>query len=155
MEVLYVVVAIVVTAIIVAPIAWKTAISYHQKVVEAKVGSAEEKAKEIIDEAVKTAEVQRYEKRVLQKEETLDRKMETLEKRESKLVTKEQELDKLHAEVEEAHQQQVDELEKISGLTSEQAKEYLIKTVEDEVKHETAVLIKDLESKAKEEADKN
>ena len=185
MEVLYVVVAIVVTAIIVAPIAWKTAISYHQKVVEAKVGSAEEKAKEIIDEAVKTAEtkkrealleakeesiktknelereakerraeVQRYEKRVLQKEETLDRKMETLEKRESKLVTKEQELDKLHAEVEEAHQQQVDELEKISGLTSEQAKEYLIKTVEDEVKHETAVLIKDLESKAKEEADK-
>lgn len=185
MEVGYVVVAIVVTAVIVALVAWKLAISYHQKVVEAKVGSAEDKAREIIDEALKTAEtkkrealleakeesiktknelereakerraeVQRYEKRVLQKEETLDRKMETLEKRESKLSTKEQELDRLRAEVEESHQQQLDELEKISGLTSEQAKEYLIKTVEDEVKHETAVLIKELESKAKEEADK-
>lgn len=184
-EVWYVIVAIVVTAVIVALVAWKTAISYYQKVVEAKVGSAQDRAREIIDEALKTAEtkkrealleakeesiktknelereakerraeVQRYEKRVLQKEETLDRKMETLEKREAKLATKEQELDKLHAEVEDAHQQQLDELEKISGLTSEQAKEYLIKTVEDEVKHETAVLIKDLESKAKEEADK-
>ena len=56
--------------------------------------------------------------------------------------------------MEESHQKQVEELERISGLTSDQAKEYLIKTVEDEVKHETAVMVKDLESRAKEEADK-
>ena len=176
---------LIVAVVVSAFIAWKAAISYQIKVTEAKIGSAAEKAREIIDEAVKTAEtkkrealleakeeslrtknelereakerraeVQRYEKRVLMKEETLDRKTEALEKKESKLVTKEQELDKLRAEVEESHQKQVEELERISGLTSDQAKEYLIKTVEDEVKHETAVMVKDLESRAKEEADK-
>ncbi|MDF2590447.1 MAG: binding metal dependent phosphohydrolase, partial [Anaerocolumna sp.] len=148
-------------------------------------GSAEEKAREIIDEALKTAEtkkrealleakeeslktkneleketkerraeVQRYEKRVLAKEETLDRKTEALEKKESKLTAKEAELDKIKAEAEELHGKQLQELEKISGLTSDQAKEYLLKTVEDEVKHETAMLVKELENKAKEEADK-
>lgn len=180
-----IVLAIIITAAIIAPIVWKAAISYHEKVVEAKVGSAEDRAREIIDEALKTAEtkkrealleakeesiktknelereakerraeVQRYEKRVLQKEEMLDRKTETLEKREAKISAKEQELDRLHVEAEESHQRQLEELEKISGLTSEQAKEYLIKTVEDEVKHETAVLIKEFENKAREEADK-
>jgi len=184
-EVVKIVIAVVITAIIVGLVAWKSAISYRIKVVEAKIGSAEEKAREIIDEALKTAEtkkrealleakeeslrtkneldretkerraeIQRYEKRVLSKEETLDRKTEALEKKESKLSFKEQELDKLRVEVEESHHKQVAELEKISGLTSEQAKEYLLKTVEDEVKHETAVMIKDMESRAKEEADK-
>ncbi|MGN6710892.1 ribonuclease Y [Anaerocolumna jejuensis] len=177
--------AILVTLAIAVPLVWKLAISYHVKVVEAKIGSAEEKAREIIDEALKTAEtkkrealleakeeslktknelekeskerraeVQRYEKRVLSKEETLDRKIEALEKKESRLTAKEAELDKVKAEAEALHAQQLQELEKISGLTSEQAKEYLLKTVEDEVKHETAMLVKELESKAKEEADK-
>ncbi|WP_225903875.1 ribonuclease Y [Anaerocolumna chitinilytica] len=171
--------------LIAVPLVWKFAISYHVKVVEAKIGSAEEKAREIIDEALKTAEtkkrealleakeeslktkneleketkerraeVQRYEKRVLSKEETLDRKIEALEKKESRLSAKEAELDKIKVEAEALHAQQLQELEKISGLTSEQAKEYLLKTVEDEVKHETAMLVKELESKAKEEADK-
>ena len=182
---LIIVPSIIVAFVIVVLLVWKIAISYHVKVVEAKIGSAEEKAREIIDEALKTAEtkkrealleakeeslrtkneldketkerraeVQRYEKRVLSKEETLDRKIEALEKKESKLSVKEGELDRIKSEAEELHGRQLQELEKISGLTSEQAKEYLLKTVEDEVKHETAMLVKELESKAKEEADK-
>lgn len=100
------------------------------------------------------AEVARYEKRVLAKEETLDKKIESLEKKESRLSEKESNIEKLRFELDEAKDRQTKELEKISGLTSEQAKEYLLKTVEDEVKHETAVMIKEMESKAKDEADK-
>lgn len=184
-EIVKIVIAIVITAIVVGFVSVKFAISYHTKLVEAKIGNADEKAKEIIDDALRTAEtkkkealleakeesirtknelekeakdrrseVQRYEKRVLAKEEAVDRKMDSLEKKESKIVQRELELDKIRIEVEESHAKQLAELEKISGLTSEQAKEYLIKTVEDEVKHETAVMIKDLESRAREEADK-
>ncbi len=184
-DILPIIIAVVVTGLVVGFVSVKCAISYHTKLVEAKIGNADEKAREIIDEALKTAEtkkkealleakeesiktknelereakdrraeVQRYEKRVLAKEEALDRKMESLEKKESKLVSREQELERVRAEVEESHEKQIAELEKISGLTSEQAKEYLIKTVEDEVKHETAVMIKDMEARAKEEADK-
>ena len=182
--VIFIVIAIVILVISVF-ITWKAAISYRIKVVESKVGSAEEKAREIIDEALKTAEtkkrealleakeeslktkneleketkerradLQRYEKRVLAKEETLDRKTEALEKKEAKLTARENDLDRVKAEVEALHAQRLQELEKISGLTSEQAKDYLLKTVEDEVKHETAMLVKELENKAKEEADK-
>ena len=91
---------------------------------------------------------------VLGKEEALDRKADSLEKKESQLASREDRLNKMRQEVEMLNEQRVQELERISGLTSEQAKEYLLKTVEDEVKHETAVLVKDLESKAKEEASK-
>ncbi len=181
----FVIVGAIVLMVLTALISWKAAITHRKKIVEAKLGSAEEKAREIIDEALKTAEtkkrealleakeeslrtkneleketkerrteLQRYEKRVLTKEETLDRKTEALEKKESKLAVKENELDKLKSEVEVLHEKQLQELEKISGLTSEQAKEYLLKTVEDEVKHETAKLVKELENRAKEEADK-
>ena len=184
-EALIIVFAVFATLVVTAILTWIIAIAYRKKVYEAKIGSADEKAREIIDEALKTAEtkkrealleakeealkakneferetkerraeLQRYEKRVLTKEETLDRKTEALEKKESRLSQKESELDKVKQEVEEFHERQLQELEKISGLTSDQAKEYLIKTVEEEVKHETALLIKDLESKAKEEADK-
>ncbi len=100
------------------------------------------------------AEVQRYEKRVIAKEEAIDKKTEALEKRDQRMAQKEAELDRTRAEVAAAREEQLKELEKISGLTSEQAKEYLFKSVEDEVKHETAVMIKDLEAKAKDEADK-
>lgn len=99
-------------------------------------------------------ELHRYEQRVLSKEESLDKKAGTLEKKENKLNAKEAELDKLKAEMEEFHQKQLLELEKISGLTSEQAKEYLLKSVEEDVKHETAIMIKEMEARAKEEADK-
>ena len=100
------------------------------------------------------AEVQKYERRVLSKEETLDRKIEAVEKRDSNITRKEEELGKQKQKVEELEKKRQQELERISGLTSEQAKEYLLKTVEDDVKHETAVMIKAYESRAKEEADK-
>lgn len=184
-ESLKIVIAILITFVIVAFLTWKMATAYRIKVYEAKVGSAEEKAREIIDEALKTAdtkkreamleakeealrakndferetkdrraELQRYEKRVLNKEETLDKKIETLEKRESRLNSREAELEKSKKEIEKFQEQQIHELEKISGLTSEQAKEYLLRSVEEDVKHETAIMIKELENQAKEEADK-
>lgn len=126
----------------------------REALLEAKEESLKTKNELEKETKERRADLQRYEKRVLTKEETLDRKTEALEKKESKLAVKESELDKLRAEVEELHNRRLQELEKISGLTSEQAKDYLLKTVEDEVKHETAMLVKELESKAKEEADK-
>ncbi|WP_123610833.1 ribonuclease Y [Mobilisporobacter senegalensis] len=147
-----------------------TAEEKSREIIDEALKTAETKKREALleakEESLKTkneieretkerrAELQRYEKRVLTKEETLDRKTEALEKKESKLSVKEAELDKLRSEAEELHARQLQELEKISGLTSEQAKDYLLKTVEDEVKHETAILVKELENKAKEEADK-
>ncbi len=147
-----------------------TAETKAREIIDDALKTAETKKREALleakEESIKTknelereskerrAEIQRYEKRVLSKEEAIDKKAETLEKREAKMNAKEAELDRLRGEVEEARQHQLQELEKISGLTSEQAKEYLIKSVEDEVKHETAVLIKELENNAKEEADK-
>ena len=150
-----------------------------------KIGNAEEKARNIIDEALKAAEtkkregllelkeetlrnknelereskerrseLQKFEKRVLAKEEALDRKADSLEKRESQLTSREDKLNKRQAEVDALSEKRVQELERISGLTSEQAKDYLLKTVEDEVKHETAMLVKELETRAKEEAGK-
>jgi len=126
----------------------------REALLEAKEESL--KTKNELEKEVKERrnEVQRYEKRILTKEETLDRKTEALEKKESKLANKEAELEKVREKVENLEGQRVAELEKISGLTSEQAKDYLLKTVEDEVKHETAMLVKELENKAKEEADK-
>ena len=100
------------------------------------------------------AEVQKYERRVLSKEETLDKKIDAVEKRDLNITKKEEELGRLRQKAEELGQKRQQELERISGLTSEQAKEYLLKTVEDEVKHDTAIMIKTLESRAKEEADK-
>ena len=172
-------------AIIVAPITWLVAVAYRKKSYESKIGSAEEKSREIIDEALKVAEtkkkealleakeenlkakneldkeikerraeVQRYERRVLSKEENLDKKADAMEKKEASLASKEESLRKRTAEVEELFAKEQEELEKISGLTTEQAKDYLLKSVEEDVKHDTAKLIKELESKAKEEADK-
>ena len=100
------------------------------------------------------AELQRYEKRVLAKEESVDKRSDVLEHRESKLTAKEEHLRQREAKVEELSQKRVQELERISGLTSEQAKEYLLKTVEDDVKHDTAKMVRELETQAKEEADK-
>ena len=180
-----VIIAIVATLVIVAPITWFISSSIQKKINDAKIGNANERAREIIDEALKTAEtkkkegllevkeeslktrneldkeikerrseVQKYERRVLSKEETLDKKMEAVEKRDLGITRKEEELGKARQKVDELEQKRQQELERISGLTSEQAKEYLLKTVEDEVKHDTAVMIKTLESRAKEEADK-
>ena len=160
-------------------------VSNLKKNAESKIGSAETKAREIIDDAVKTAEakkkeslleikeesirtkneleketkerraeLQRYEKRVLSKEEALDKRSDAMEKREAGFTAKEEQLKAREAKVDELSRQRVQELERISGLTSEQAKEYLLKTVEEDVKHDTAKMIKELEAQAKEEADK-
>ncbi|PXX52147.1 ribonuclease Y [Hungatella effluvii] len=175
----------IVASVVVAFITWTAAIAYRTKSYESKIGSAEEKSREIIDEALKTAEtkkrealleakeeslktkneleketrerraeLQRYERRVLSKEENLDKKSDAMEKREVGLTAREEALNKRNAEVESLYEKGIQELEKISGLTSEQAKEYLLKSVEDDVKHDTAKLIKELDNKAKEEADK-
>ena len=179
------IIAVLITLVVAVPITCLIAIAYRKKFVESKIGSAEEKAREIIDEALKVAEtkkreamleakeesirtrnelekeskerrseLQRYERRVLAKEESLDKKTEAIEKREAGFAAKEEELKKKKAEVEELSKKRVQELERISGLTSEQAKDYLLKTVEDEVKHDSARLIKELDNRAKEEAGK-
>ena len=178
-------IAVVVTLIITAIATFLITTAYHKKVTEAKIGNAEDKAREIIDEAVKAAEtkkreatleakeesirvkndldkevkerraeIQRSERRVVQKEENLDRKLEAIEKREAGFAAKEEEINKQKAQVAKLNEERIQELERISNLTSEQAKEYLLKTVEEDVKLDTAKLIKEMEHKAKEEADK-
>lgn len=165
--------------------AYKMGYEAKRKADEEKIGNADQKAREIIDEALKTAEakkregllevkeesirskneieketkerraeLQRLERRVQQKEENLDKKTDAIEKREASFAQKEEALAKQKEQVSKLNEQRVQELERISGLTSEQAKEYLLKTVEDDVKHEIAILVKELESRAKEEADK-
>ena len=181
-----IVIAVAVVLIIVsAVISHFVTVSNLKKNAESKIGNAENKAREIIDDAVKTAEakkkeslleikeesiknknelereskerrseLQRYEKRVLSKEEALDKRSKAIEKREASFTAKEEQLKQREKKVDELSQQRVQELERISGLTSEQAKEYLLKTVEEDVKHDTAKMIKEMEAQAKEEADK-
>jgi len=179
------VISVVVALVIAIPVTYVVTTSYQKKSATSTIGNAEDKAREIIDEALKTAEakkregllevkeesirtkneldkeikerraeVQRYERRIQQKEENIDKKSEAIEKKEASLTAKEEELSKQKEMIAKLNEERVQELERISGLTSEQAKEYLLKIVEDEVKHETAILIKELETRAKEEADK-
>ena len=180
-----IVVSILLTLLVSVPVTAVAATNYRKKVVEAKLGNADEKAREIIDEALKTAETkkrealleakeetihakneldkeikerraeaQRYERRVQQKEENIDKKADAIEKKEASLASREESLARQREEIAKLNEQRLQELERISGLTSEQAKDYLLKIVEDEVKHEAAVMIKEVESRAKEEADK-
>ena len=121
------------------------------EVKEESIRSRNELEKEIRD---RRNEVQRNERRVQQKEESLDRKMENLERKEQSLQSKEESLNKQRDEVAKLGEQRQQELERISGLTSEQAKEYLLKIVEDDVRHDSAVMIKEIETEAREEADK-
>ena len=175
----------VVSIIITALVVWFVAASYQKKSANSKIGNAEEKARGIIDEAVKAAEekkresmleikeesikakndldkeikerrneISRNERRIVQKEENVDKKLEAIEKREAGFAVKEEELKKQKIEISKLNEQRVQELERISGLTSEQAKEYLLKTIEEDVKLDTAKMIKEMENKAKEEANK-
>ena len=175
----------VIAMIVAAVIASVVSVNRFKKSAEEKLGNADAKAREIIDEALKTAEtkkrealleakeetlrmknesereikesraeVQRYERRILAKEEQLDKKAIAMEKREINFANKEERLAKKTAEIDELYEKRVQELERISGFTSEQAKEYLLKAVEDEVKTDAAKLVRELENKAKEEASK-
>ena len=98
-------------------------------------------------------ELQRMERRLVQKEEHLDKKSESMEKKEELLQQKEDEVCKTQEQISLLHDKQMAELERISGLAYEDAKELLLNNVKTEVKHETAMMIKDLEEQAKEEAD--
>ena len=182
---LQIVIAVVITLIVTAVLTYFITTAYHKNVANAKIGNAEDRAREIIDEAVKTAEtkkreamleakeesirvkndldkevkerraeIQRSERRVVQKEENLDKKLESIERREAGFAAKEEEINKQKAQIAKLNEERLQELERISGLTSEQAKEYLLKTVEEDVKLDTAKLIKEMENKAKEEAEK-
>ena len=182
---LQIVIAVVITLIVTAVLTYFITTAYHKNVANAKIGNAEDRAREIIDEAVKTAEtkkreamleakeesirvkndldkevkerraeIQRSERRVVQKEENLDKKLESIERREAGFAAKEEEINKQKAQIAKLNEERLQELERISGLTSEQAKEYLLKTVEEDVKLDTAKLIKEMENKAEEEADK-
>lgn len=99
-------------------------------------------------------ENQRLERRLIQREELLDKKSDALEKRDSGLDKKQQDIDKLQISVEELYKKQREKLEKLSGLSSEEAKNILLEQVNKEIKHESAMMIKEIETKAKEEADK-
>ena len=179
------IVAVVVALVIAVPVTIAVVNSYQKKVAAGTIGSAEDKARSIIDEALKKAEeskresqlaikeaeinskakldeeikerrseVQRSERRLQQKEENIDRKSEAIERKENALAARENELSKEKEKVSRLNEERVQELERISGLTSEQAKEYLLKIVEEDVKHDTAVMVKEMETRAKEEADK-
>ena len=100
------------------------------------------------------AELQRSEKRLIQKEESMDRKYEALEQKEQSMHKTEAQIEKIKANVEALHAQQAAELERLANLTAEEAREQLLSKVEEEIKHETAIMIKDMETAAKETADK-
>ena len=100
------------------------------------------------------SDLQRQERRLVQKEENLDRKIESFERKEEKLARKEQSLTAAQERAEQLCAKQQAELERLSGLTSDEAKQELLQSLEDEVKHESAMLIKDLEQQAKDEAEK-
>ena len=118
----------------------------REALLEAKEESLKTKNELEKETKERRAELQRYEKRVLSKEENVEKKADALEKKEADLVRRENILSKRTAEVEAQYEQGIQELERISGLTSEQAKEYLLKSVEEDVKHDTAKLIKELEN---------
>ncbi len=99
-------------------------------------------------------ELQRVERRILQKEESLDRKSDQLERKESQIDRREKEIDRTQAEIEKIHQEQRQELERIAGLTTDQAREQLLREAEEEITHDVAVMIKEAESQAREEAER-
>ncbi|MDO4678669.1 MAG: ribonuclease Y [Blautia sp.] len=174
-----------VALLIAVPVTCKVAVNNKVKKDAEIVGTAEDKARSIIDEALKTAEtkkreallevkeeslrtkneleketkerrneLQKYENRVLSKEAAVDKKAEVVEKREAECTARAAEVQKKEKRVEELEQKGVQELERVSGLTSEQAKEELLKSVEDDVKVDVAKLYRELENRAKEEAGK-
>ncbi|MDD2442946.1 MAG: ribonuclease Y, partial [Desulfotomaculaceae bacterium] len=100
------------------------------------------------------SELQRLERRLMQKEETLDRKVDSIEKKEEVLSQKELDIDAKKAQLTEVYNRQLGELERISGMTSEDAKQVLLDGIEKEMQHEAAMMIKEIENKAKEEGEK-
>ncbi len=180
MQYILAVIAFAVAAVVFFPLG----IVYRKKVSEKEISSAEEEARRIINEAIKSSEskkrealveakeeilrarseyekeeksrradLQKQERRLQQKEENLDRKTENIERKEEALNQKHAEADKEQEEIKLIKRSQTEMLERISGFTAEEAKNYLIAQVESEVTHETALKIKEIEARAKDEAD--
>ena len=173
-----------VTLVIGLVVAFPAGIFYRKRVAEAELGSAEEEAKRVLSDAIKTAEtkkrealveakdeifklrsdadkeikdrrneVTRQERRILQREESLDKKTENLEKKEEQLSQKIREVEDRLADAEAVKKQQLEELERISGYTADQAKEHLLQSLENELTHEKALRITQIEARLKDEAD--
>ena len=173
-----------IAAVVLCAVFFAAGILYRKKVAEKQIGSAEEEAKRIINEAIKggenkkremlleakeeihksrseyerevkerRAEVSKQERRLQQKEEALDKKIDLHEKKEDELAKRIAAIDKKQEEVESLKRSKMEVLEKISGLTQEEAKAYILKGVEENVRHETAMKIKEIEAQMKEEAD--
>ena len=174
-----IVIAIIATLAVSVPVSVLTANARNRKAMEITIGNAEDKAREIIDEAIKAAdakkreaslevkeetikarhdfeketkerraELQKYEQRVLSKEESVEKKSELLERKEQSLTAKEKNVESEKAHVQELKSKHLQELERISGLTSDQAKEQLLSAVKEDVKHETAMYVKEMETRA-------
>lgn len=183
-----IVIACIITGIICAAVfgvgAFFIGITYRKKSAESAMGSAEQEAKRIVSDAIKTAEakkkeavlegkdeihrlrnesekelndrrkeVQRQERRILQKEETLDKKIESLERKEDAINQKTKLAETRLAEAEDVKKNQFEMLEKISGFTTEQAKEFLLKNLESELEHEKAVKIMEFDQQIREDAE--
>lgn len=180
-----IIIAIIATLVIAVPVSAYVANTRSKKAMEITIGNAEDKAREIIDEAIKAAdakkreaslevkeetikarhdfeketkerraELQKYEQRVLSKEETVEKKATVLERKEQSLTAKAKNIDTEKAQLQELQAKHLQELERISGLTSDQAKEQLLSAVKEDVKHETAMYVKEMETRAKEDARK-
>ena len=180
-----IIIAIIATLVIAVPVSVYIANTRSKKAMEITIGNAEDKAREIIDEAIKAAdakkreaslevkeetikarhdfeketkerraELQKYEQRVLSKEETVEKKATILERKEQSLASKEKNIETEKAQLQELQAKHLHELERISGLTSDQAKEQLLSAVKEDVKHETAMYVKEMETRAKEDARK-
>ena len=180
-----IIIAIIATLVIAVPVSAYVANTRSKKAMEITIGNAEDKAREIIDEAIKAADakkreaslevkeetikarhdfeketkerradLQKYEQRVLSKEETVEKKATVLERKEQSLTAKEKNIDTEKAQLQELQAKHLQELERISGLTSDQAKEQLLSAVKEDVKHETAMYVKEMETRAKEDARK-
>ena len=179
-EILFAVIGFVVGAIVIFPVA----VMYRKRTAEKEIGSAEEEAKRIINESIKSAEnkkremmvevreeihksrtehdkemkdrrseLQKQERRLQQKEESLDRKVDQYERKDEELNRKLANVTATQEEVSTIKRSQLEMLEKISGMSTDEAKDYLLKNVESEVRHETAMKIKEVQTQLKEEAD--
>ena len=185
MPVIITIIVCVVILAIALPITWKAAIAKKTQEDAEKVGTAEEKARVIIDEAIKTAEstkresllevkeqslaaknevdreikerraeITKQERRIQTKEDALDRKTDAMEKREAEFAAKEEEQKKKLLEIEETREETQRELERVAGMSTEEAKELLLKQIRDDVNVDVAKLYRELVEKAKDEADK-
>ena len=174
----------VVGALVLAVIAFIGGIVYRKRVGEREIGSAEQEATRLINEAIRSgenrkkemlleardeihksrtehekevkerrSELSKQERRLQQKEETLDKKTDAFERKEEELARRMAEVTQAKAQAEEVKRQHLQTLEQLSGLTQEQAKQYLLDSVETEVRHESAMKIKAIEQQLKDEAE--